>query len=446
MKIILPAVLVAVLVAVSSSGATISASSPSWVDVSNAVASASTGDTVSVPGGAANWTNVLLLTKAVRLIGAGTNSTTISNSIAWSGAYSSGWRPPLINVQLPTNGDVRISGFRFACRTNQGIFFYQTAASGSPAVYSHRVDNCLFEMPYSYGIWYSGIIDGVVDHCTFVDPRLGIGRNGMDSTDWNRFTPPLLGLGSTNTLVVETCSFVWTASAPSSQPIDCGQGSHYVFRYNTLDWSNANTSASHDGLDLHGNNHMESVDGWRGSVFSEIYGNTFTWGPDNGFRLARLRGGTSMVFSNVITGSVSRKPWEVLMDEEEVWANYVYDYPENILVRTNPPSQDQITNSFVWENDVNGSVSNSIARLLSANPDLNPVTAGTTNNPVALTVLEGTDYWQKSPWSGNYTNRSGSVNAMTGYVPLVYPHPRVTADGASLFRATTARVGTIRSP
>lgn len=424
--------------------AVIPAASPSWANVSNAIASSSTGDTITVPSGTATWTNSLILEKAVHIIGAGTNSTVISNAIPRTGDYSDSWRPFLINVKLPTNGDVRISGFRFLCGTNQGIIWNQNEVSGDPPVYSHRIDNCIFDRAYSYAVWYYGIVDGLIDHCQFLDVRLGVGRNGSDSVDWNRFTPPLVGLGTTNTLVIESCLFTWTTNAPSSQPVDCGRGGHYVFRYNTLDYTNANTLSSHDGLDLHGNNHPQSYDGWRGSIFLEFYQNIFNW-AGRGFRSAKLRGGTSMVFSNYFNNGTASSD-DVQLDEEEMWANYVYSYPTNNAVGTNAPSQDQVTNTFIWANFVNSALSNNLAVLYGADPQLNPITSNTLVNPVSLSVVENIDYWQRSPWAGNYTNRGGGVNAMTAYSPLVYPHPRIASEDSRVFRAATARVGTIRSP
>lgn len=441
--------LILALVASTARSAMWTASTPSWVDVSNAVALASTGDMVSVPAGTATWTNELLLTKAIHIIGAGTNSTVISNAIPRTGTYSDGWRPFLINVKIPTNGDVRISGFRFLCGTNQGIIWNQNEVAGDPPLYSHRIDNCIFDRAYSYAVWYYGIVDGVIDHCQFLDVRLGVGRNGSDSVDWDRFTLPLVGLGTTNTLVIESCQYVWTTNAPSSQPVDCGRGGHYVFRYNTLDYSNASTLESHDGLDLHGNNHLESVDGWRGSVFLEFYKNIFNW-AGRGFRAVKLRGATSMVYSNEFNNGNSSSD-DIQLDEEEMWADYVYSYPLNNAVRTNPPAQDQVTNTFIWGNFVNGNISNNLAVLYGANPNLNPVTSNTTVNPVSLAVVENVDYWQKSPWSTSYTNRGGGVNVMTNYTALIFPHPRVTADDGgsnapSSFRTLLLNAGSVRAP
>ena len=46
--------------------------SPSYTDVTAAVASASDGDTVMVPAGTASWTSTLTITKGIALIGATT--------------------------------------------------------------------------------------------------------------------------------------------------------------------------------------------------------------------------------------------------------------------------------------------------------------------------------------------------------------------------------------
>src|SRR5437764_445785 len=67
----LSAVFAALLLAVSGTAqaGTINARSPSFADVSTAVASAHDGDTVIVPGGTASWTRTLVINKAIRLLG-----------------------------------------------------------------------------------------------------------------------------------------------------------------------------------------------------------------------------------------------------------------------------------------------------------------------------------------------------------------------------------------
>src|SRR5439155_15423960 len=62
--------------------ATIEAKSASFADVSSAVGSAKTGDTVIVPTGTATWTTPLNITDNITLQGAGAGSTVIIDEVS----------------------------------------------------------------------------------------------------------------------------------------------------------------------------------------------------------------------------------------------------------------------------------------------------------------------------------------------------------------------------
>lgn len=430
--------------------ATITASSAGFADVSNAVASAVGGDTVRIPAGGATWTNYLLVRPSISIIGAGTNDvggTHITNDVVPFSPYSSG---PFLVVLAPTNdAPIRVSNFRiYGAWTNGGggilIDQYRSTFPGpKPTQLStYRVDRMIFDYCYPRAFQANGRAFGVVDHCVFLDCYVGHSANGDNSDSWALFSPPLWSMGTTNSKVVESSVFAYTRNLNTSPvPCDAGDGVDYVFRFNTI----TNTQTSHyiDGLDAHGNNKMLSYEDKRGTIFVEIYGNTIN--NNRGLKFAKLRGGTVMVYSNAFTVSANYA-FDIQIDEEETWATYVYDEPARLLVRTNPPAQDAITNSFVWANTLNGSPLTTQPVLYGADPEYNPITAGTTNNPIALVLSEEVDYWRRSPWSGNHTNRSGSINPMASYAPLVYPHPRVTAEdtpAGPTATATSATVGTL---
>lgn len=433
--------------------ATITASSAGYADVSNAVASSVGGDTVRIPAGGATWTNYLLVRPSISIIGAGTNDvgTHITNDVVPFSPYISG---AFLIVLAPTNdAPIRVSNFRiYGAWTNGGggilVDQYRVIFPGPKPtqISSYRVDRMLFDFCYPRAFQANGRAFGVVDHCVFLDCYVGHSANGDNSDSWAVFSPPLWSMGTTNSKIVEASVFAYAKNLNTSPaPCDAGDGVDYVFRFNTI----TNTQTSHyiDGLDAHGNNKMLSYEDKRGTIFVEIYGNTIH--NDRGLKFAKLRGGTVMVYSNTFSVGANYA-YDIQLDEEETWAPYVFDEPARLLVRTNPPAQDAITNSFIWSNTLNGSPLTTQPMLYGADPSYNPVTTGTTNNPIALVLAENVDYWRKSPWSGNHTNRSGSVNAMASYAPLVYPHPRVTAEDSTntvptLF-PTTLRAGTLRGP
>src|SRR6185295_6075401 len=106
------------IIAGRTNAASITAASPSLIDVKTAVAAASEGDTVVVPAGTASWTSCLMITKGVTLIGATTvtnagtqnptlNDATIIKDDSPVNTTTSG----LIKVTLSPSQAFRLTGF-----------------------------------------------------------------------------------------------------------------------------------------------------------------------------------------------------------------------------------------------------------------------------------------------------------------------------------------------
>lgn len=412
--------------AVRVNSAVIAASDSSQASVSNAVELASVGDTVSVPSGSSTWTNWLKLLKPVSLIGAGTNSTIIQHNISISSPFSSGNRPPLIWLHYTNTDTVRISGFRFLCNTNQGVYSDPITFASNPVNWL-RFDHCTVQDAYSRSLELLGRIYGVIDHCLFTNCFLTIEPTSGHDKEWAQFTAPLYSLGSISNIVVENCTIAYAGIAGGPAPMAVGQGGHYVFRYNIL--TNYGPT-SQDGLDVHGNNYYSGYDagytntsqpGWRGSLGAEIYCNQF-YMLANSYRSMKLRGGTCLVFSNQFFGPANGT--FIQLDEEESWDTGGFD-----PIRTNWPAQDQITNSFFWGNTFNGTATNDVRPYV-------PSGFTATNNPVSVFVQQDRDYWLESPSVSN-----GSIPGnMASYIALLYPHPLVRLQDG--FRSN---MGTIRA-
>ena len=158
-------------------GATITASSASLTDVSNAVVSASHGDTVRIPAGSATWDNHLYVTKALSIIGAGTNSTHLTRTNGL-----------MLWLRPSTNLPIRVSQIQFTGGWNDEIIYIdakrETDAS-RVTVSSFRVDRCKFNRG-KRAIWPLGWAYGVVDHCTFTDCNIAVSPQGDNSAAWAR--------------------------------------------------------------------------------------------------------------------------------------------------------------------------------------------------------------------------------------------------------------------
>ena len=275
------AILLILCACASAFGATYPASNASYVAVSNAVALASSGDTVTVPAGTAIWTNNLTIAKNLNLIGSNTvivkYDTTVSHQIiTWN----------------PTGSTNQLSGFIFAGLN--GPHQYDGAIYLNGSCNAFRVDHCMFSNLWNVPIWISGAIFGVIDHCTIQDVQFcnsleikngNYGGGSYAYGDYSWASTP--NYGTTNGwLYVEDCLFHHFQSAAID---DFDNGSRLVFRHNTI-------------IDSYFQDHgTESSQRERGGRAFEVYANTFTI-TNNGIPAQavpiNLRSGSGVICSN----------------------------------------------------------------------------------------------------------------------------------------------------
>jgi len=277
-----------------SMAATINAASCSYADVSAAITSASTEDTINIPAGSCTWSSTLKITKGVNLIGAGKDNLTI---VADANIPS----PNNLIVYAPTpanasnNYPFRISGFTFQLGAKRGIAFCSGYAYGmcedsgymgaSVAQTKIRIDNNSFVGTTLPAIEVRGEFWGVVDSNVFS----GIGNRawgtGSGYDDWNNHGS--LTFGSPDNLYFEDNTF----TAHSVYMItDCDQGGRYVYRYNNISLA----ADTYPLFDWHGGRNGDTY-----SCFSgEIYGNSI---ERNGYggNLISQRGGKALGYMNV---------------------------------------------------------------------------------------------------------------------------------------------------
>ena len=146
---------------------TIDALSPSFFDVNKAIGSAADGDTVAVPAGTATWTDQLVVTKAITLMGktttdsvAGTaqDNTTITSNTSASSLIQFNTCSPASTCGAKT---YRMTGITFLdaqATSNKHLI----AISGQSN--QARVDHCHFKINYNGIILITGGVYGVADH------------------------------------------------------------------------------------------------------------------------------------------------------------------------------------------------------------------------------------------------------------------------------------------
>jgi hypothetical protein len=257
--------------------ATVAAASCTQANVSTAITSAATGDTVTVPAGTCTWTG-FTIAKAITLQGAGTGST----NITLSGN----------TITKQASGVIRVKGFSFS-KSSGGNESKGWTITGA----WQGVEPVIFEYN-AFTIDFSGLIlvqtpGGVIfAHNSFTS---GINDSFLqlkDPTDPSGSWTSADTLGTRDTdgkknIYVEDNTFYGS----NAQGIDADDSSRIVYRYNTLTYSAWN---SH-GLD-------SSAQGIR---HFEVYNNTFQHTPStdeiaNQNWAIWVRGGTGVIYGNTI--------------------------------------------------------------------------------------------------------------------------------------------------
>lgn len=247
------------------------AANPSNAEISACINIASSGDTIIVPAGTANWTGSVRIpnNKKLTLQGSGVGVTAIGNGT--DTAYS---------LAIGLSGS-RITGFTFnsmAVRYNGSGFrvdhnHFSGAASG---ILPDEAVDVAYAIP-----------TGLIDNNSFLNGRIVAGAGPvLNNTDWT--TPTNLGKAD-GAIYIEDNSFVKDTN-DVEYCLDGSYGGAYVFRYNTI------TGYYYAGHSVQGAN--RALKRW------EIYGNlqTSTAGITT-YYATRLRAGTGVVFFNRFAGT-----------------------------------------------------------------------------------------------------------------------------------------------
>ena len=322
------------LVAGRAAAATRRAATCSLSDIQAQVNASRAGDTVSVPAGNASWSSALTIGNNISVIGAGSNATFVTCSGSAASITGTG------------GGVIRLSGFRFTGPSGSDAFWM-----GGAPTNSIRIDHCWVQ-GFRYG--FNAYCIGVIDHCTFYNPRMYLGfvqcpSPGMNpqrsEQDWVRSNWYPVPLTTTNALFIEDCLVYWNAFDNNNNTgIQSYQAASYIVRHCQFI---ANSTGTYQQFwDYHGNQgDINSPSTPRGSVAIGVYDNTYNiTGTAAIVDLIYIRGGSGLFFSNNITGAGASVAY-IHMYEEDADGKWGY---------SGPPYYDQITNVWIWANTVNG--------------------------------------------------------------------------------------------
>lgn len=245
----------------------------------------------------------------------------------------------------------------------------------------------------------------VVDHNVILNCQKTIDiEDGVADENVTFYYSLVASVGTTNTWINED-NCITNDDARVSIISSAGQGGRMVWRFNTIDTTSLNADNQH--FDMHGT----WVGDNRGSPLGEFYWNTVR--THDGYKqFLDQRGGMGLVFSNKIITSTTDISTDMREEDTDAY-----------------PTIGQVTNSFYW-----GNTYGSTTGLENALPVL--VSTGTNTY-----IKEFREFWKSPP---NATN-GNPVGVWQNYVPLVYPHPLVTAqDGTPAAPATVSTIGTMR--
>jgi hypothetical protein len=278
-------------------GAIISATSCSSSAVQTALNSATTGDTVIVPGGTCIWTTQVSWTAPADVIlqGAGNASVGGGDQTVITDNYSNG-NASLLVITTNASGTFRLTGITFQGALGAATKYGTLSINGQSK--RLRIDHIHINVvPYGSGwnghmIDFSGWINGVIDHSLFdlndVTNGLSVwydGYTGGGSEGDGAFAD-VSGLGGTNFIFVEDNIFNSPTAFGTSN--DCSHGGKYVWRYNTMHTSSVQT-------------HPTGGSGrGRGCRAWEIYNNSFdgAGSANPNYNAAFLSSGTGVIWGN----------------------------------------------------------------------------------------------------------------------------------------------------
>lgn len=270
--------------------AIIAAADGTQAAINTAMASASDGDTVTVPAGTWTWTGstpLLSITKAITLKGAGIGNTLIGDGCT-------GQNDRLITITLVANKVTRLSGFTFfrdgtrSANNTAGIInVVGQIAGGVMDDRRIRIDHCFFNLLQGLSLQIN-CAWGVMDHCNLINSSNMVYCYNATAYVFadDRWSEPA-PWGSEEFFFMENNTFERVTQGAG---VDAYAGARYVARYNT-------STRAH--WDAHG---TESAQRARGTRAIEIYRNTMI-GPFTGNAYVNLRSGTALIHHNTVTNA-----------------------------------------------------------------------------------------------------------------------------------------------
>ena len=420
--------------------------SPIWTTTSDyssvcsCVTSASPGDTINVSAGSATWSRAIEISKPLTIIGAGYGAGGTLIRLSSTSTDGAGFN---IHGFDSETAKVRISGFKFTASAGAySVFSAINIYNISGKLWNLRIDNNYFDQ-FNRSIKLNGNIRGVIDSNYIYNCNLciefGSERTGdtcPGDASWSDSEAFLAGRSSA--LFIEDNHFVMNNSQYDigNERIGTFGGGKLVVRWNTFD-SSAYTDPTISTIAFmsHGNNggywSQHNSNCARAETLTEIYNNTiYAYRMDHPII---LRGASNIVYSNDMNVSYSptAEIYAIVFQEEECYSEGWSP------LRSAWPAEDQVHNTFLWDNALNGTTITDVYKWPSDGScdqffvkDQDyfmhiPAASGGSESYTSRLGAAGT-----YPTDGNYYDNTGTMtfsssgaNAYYPYTSYPYPHP-----------------------
>ncbi len=323
----------------------------SLANAQSAYNAASAGDIIVFPAGNCTWSSSLTIGKPISIIGAGSGPG--GTKLIASGSMSNGF----FNVTGITSSSLlRISGF----------YFEMKDWTPETAIYVHnvtmdniRIDQNTFNQGSKPILFYNP--KGLIDNNYFYNANIAIEYSaGTEDKAKNSWVSMAAGTG--NALFIEDNHFIDDANFSAryvNERIGTFNGGKLVARYNHFDSvafplspNQPNTPIMTHGSAAGGVANaywQEGTGARRGQSVVEVYNNIFI-GKRIDYPVA-VRGSANLIYNNQVTITPPNNPPRIAFGEEEYFVTGQW-----VPLRINWPAEDQIHNTFIWNNTYNGNL------------------------------------------------------------------------------------------
>lgn len=209
-------------------------------DIASCVTAASSGHTINLKAGAATWNSTVNITKGVKFIGAGIDSTIITTGSNYA-------------FTLPVGTGATADGFRIEQMTLQGgtggVIFFDGSSTNpdQPGTSNWLIGHVKMQnfTGSNQVVRFETYSPGLIHNSQFINNNatdIDVCGNGVNG--WTRDSV----IGQSGAVYVEDCTFTHTSSG-SSHVIAANASGAYVIRHSTI---TVGSAYCYDVLDAHG--------------------------------------------------------------------------------------------------------------------------------------------------------------------------------------------------